>query len=134
MTIEERAKASEAAVSSLTAERDDLRKTVEASFAGAGVELESARVELAFKESLVAELTAKLEAVTAQVSVLEASAMSASKSAANILAASGVEPVRAPSNDVTAVVSIKEQYAAMSKGPERSAFYAKHKAVLFSSK
>ena len=133
MTIEERAKAAEAAVLSLTAERDDLRKTVEASVVDVSAELDAVKVELAAKESSLAELAAKLEEANAKVAALEQSKTTASAEAANILAASGVEPVAAPVAQ-SAEGSVAEQYAAMPAGDERRAFFKKHKALLFSSK
>ena len=133
MTIEERAKAAEASVLSLTAERDDLRKTVEASVVNVSAELDSLKVEASVKDQTIATLTEALKAVEAEAAALKASAQSASIEAANILAASGVEPVAAPVA-ASAEGSIAEQYAAMPAGPERRAFFKKHKALLFSAK
>jgi chromosome segregation ATPase len=133
MTIEERFKAAEAAVVSLTAERDDLRKTVEASVVDVSAELEALKVESAAHAQKVQELEAELAAANAKNAELEASKATASVEAANILASSGVAPVAAP---VAQAVegSIVEQYAAMPVGAERRAFFKKHKAVLFSAK
>ena len=133
MTIEERAKAAEAAVLSLTAERDDLRKTVEASVVDVSAELEAMKVEVSSKDAKLVELEAALAEATAKVAALEQSKTTASVEAANILAASGVEPVAAPVAHA-AEGSIAEQYAAMPAGAERRAFFKKHKALLFSSK
>ena len=134
LTIEERFKAAEAAIISLTAERDDLRKSVEAAAVNVAAELDQAKVELAAKESALADLSAKLEAASAKVVDLEAAAESGAKVAANILASSGVEPVKAQATAAAAAVSLADQYAAMPSGPERRAFLKKHKAVLFSAK
>ena len=134
LTIEERFKAAEAAVISLTAERDDLRKSVEAAAVSISAELDAAKVSLAEKESALADLAAKLEEANAKVAALEASAQSGAKEAASILASSGVEPVKAQSTAAAAAVSLADQYAAMPAGPERRAFFKKHKAVLFSAK
>ena len=133
-TIEERFKAAEAAVISLTAERDDLRKGIEAAAVSVSVELEAAKVSLAEKDAALAELAAKLEEANAKVSALEASAQSGVKEAAGILASSGVEPVKAENTAAAAAVSLADQYAAMPAGPERRAFLKKHKAILFASK
>lgn len=134
LTIEERFKAAEAIVISLTAERDDLRKSVEAAAVNVSAELDSVKVELAAKDSALADLAAKLEEANAKVAALEASAQSGAKEAANILASSGVEAVKATDTTAAAVASLAEQYASMPAGPERRAFFKKHKAVLFSSK
>lgn len=133
-TIEERFKAAEAAIISLTAERDDLRKSVEAAAVNVSAELDAAKVTIAAKDSALAELSAKLEEANAKVAALEASAQSGAKEAANILASSGVEPVKAQDTAVAAAVSLSEQYASMPAGPERRAFFKKHKAVLFAAK
>jgi len=133
MTIEERFKAAEAAVLSLTAERDDLRKTVEASVVNVSAELDAIKVEASVKDQTIATLTEALKAVEAEAAALKASAQSASVEAANILAASGVEPVAAPVASA-AEGSIVEQYASMPAGAERRAFFKKHKALLFSAK
>ena len=131
-TIEERFKAAEAAVASLTAERDDLRKTVEASVVNVSAELEAAKVSISEKDVALADLAAKLEEANAKVAALEASAQSGVKEAAGILASSGVEPIKAESTVSAAVQSLAEQHAAMPVGPERRAFFKKHKSVLFS--
>ncbi len=133
-TIEERFKAAEAAIISLTAERDDLRKSVEAAAVNISAELDAAKVSLAEKETALADLAAKLEEANAKVAALEASAQSGAKEAANILASSGVEPVKAQDTAVAAALSLSEQYASMPAGPERRAFFKKHKAVLFAAK
>jgi len=130
-TIEERFKAAEAAIVSLTAERDDLRKSVEAAAVNVSAELDAAKVSLAEKDAAIAELTAKLEEATAKNASLEASAQSGVKEAAAILASSGVEPVKAQGTEESAVASLADQYASMPAGPERRAFFKKHKSVLF---
>ena len=132
LTIEERFKAAEAAVASLTAERDDLRKTVEASVVNVSAELEAAKVSISEKDVALADLAAKLEEANAKVAALEASAQSGVKEAASILASSGVEPIKAESTAAAAVQSLAEQYASMPAGAERRAFFKKHKSVLFS--
>jgi len=133
MTIEERFKAAEAAVVSLTAERDDLRKTVEASVVDVSAELDAAKVSAASQDQKVQELEVALADANAKIAKLEAAKATGSAEAAVILAASGVDPVAAPIAEAV-VGSIVEQYAAMPVGPERRAFFKKHKAVLFSSK
>lgn len=133
MTIEERFKAAEAAVVSLTAERDDLRKTVEASVVDVSAELDALKVESAAQSQKVADLEVALAEANTKNAELEASHATASVGAANILAASGVSPVAAPVSEAV-LGSLSEQYASMPSGRERSAFFKKHKAVLFSSK
>ena len=133
MTIEEQLLEASAALSGLTAERDDLRKTVEASVVDVSAELEAIKLEVSSKDAKLVELEAALAEATAKVAALEQSKTTASVEAANILAASGVEPVAAVSAPAV-LGSIQEQYAAMPAGPERRAFFKKHKSVLFQSK
>ena len=133
MTIEERFKAAEAAVVSLTAERDDLRKTVEASVVDVSSELDALKVESAAQAQKVQDLEIALAEANAKNAELEASKSTASAEAAVILAASGVDPVAAPIAQAVEG-SICDQYASMPAGPERRAFFKKHKAVLFSAK
>ena len=132
LTIEERFKAAEAAVMSLTVERDDLRKSVEAAAVNVSVELDAAKAELAVKDATIQTLTEVVKAIEAEVAQLKASAQSGVKEAAGILASSGVEPVKAQATAEAAVQSLADQYAAMPAGPERRAFLKKHKAILFS--
>jgi len=140
LSIEERFKAAEASIASSTAERDDLRKSVEAAAVGGSVELEALKVEASVKDASIASLTealkaseAELAAAQAKVAELEASKATASVEASKILAASGVEPVAAVAAPA-ALGSIQEQYAATPAGPERRAFFKKHKAALFANK
>jgi hypothetical protein len=100
MTIEEQLLEASAALSGITAERDDLRATIEKLTVGASAELESLKVEAASKDAKLAELTAALEVAVkdseglkALVAELEAGKVSASKEAAKIVASVGVAPV-----------------------------------------
>ena len=58
MTIEDQLLEALAALAGLTAERDDLRATVEKLTVGAAAELESLKVEAAAKDAKLAELAA----------------------------------------------------------------------------
>ena len=84
----------------LTAERDDLRATVEKLTVGAADELASAKADISAKDSRIAELTAELEqfkaatdAANAKVEAVEKTAVSAAKQAADIVASTGIDPV-----------------------------------------
>jgi len=84
----------------LTAERDDLRATVEKLTVGAADELASAKADISAKDSRIAELTAELEqfkavtdAANAKVEAVEKNAVSAAKQAADIVASTGIDPV-----------------------------------------
>ena len=84
----------------LTAERDDLRATVEKLTVGASDELASAKADISAKDSRIAELTAELDqfkaatdAANAKVEAVEKTAVSAAKQAADIVASTGIDPV-----------------------------------------
>jgi hypothetical protein len=142
MTIEEQLVQAAASLAGLTAERDDLRTTVEKMTVGASAELESLKVEAAASSSKVAELTAALEAsakeaseLKAKVAELEGSKASASKEAAKIVASFGTEPVELPKGDSPTKMSnadIKAAYLALPAGQARIAFFNAHKAALIS--
>ena len=126
----------------LTAERDDLRATVEKLTVGAADELTAAKADIVTKEALIADLNGKLEAAAKETETLkaaladmEASKVTASKQAADIVASTGVEPakmeqpVAAPSKSVE---EIRAEYAAMAPSAARIAFLnANRSAILF---
>lgn len=142
MTIEEQLVSAASALSGLTAERDDLRATVEKLTVGASAELESLKVEAATRETSIATLTealkvseAALAESLAKVSELEAVKASASKEAAKIVASFGTEPVELPKGDSPKKMSaddIKVAYMAIPAGQARIAFFNAHKAALIS--
>ena len=142
MTIEEQLVTAAASLAGLTAERDDLRSTVEKMTVGASAELDSLRVEASVKDASIATLTealkaseAALAASLAKVSELEAGKSSASKEAAKIVASFGTEPVELPKGDSPAKMSnadIKSAYLALPAGQARIAFFNAHKAALIS--
>lgn len=142
MTIEEQLVKAAASLAGLTAERDDLRATVEKLTVGASSEAEALKVEAASKDVKLAELTAALEAsakeaseLKAKVDELEAGKATASKEAAKIVASFGTEPVELPKGDSPAKMSnadIKAAYLALPAGQARIAFFNAHKAALIS--
>ena len=142
MTIEEQLVQAAASLAGLTAERDDLRSTVEKLTVGATAELESLKVSAAEKDAKLADLAAALEvsakeaeALKAKVTELEAVKASASKEAAKIVASFGTEPVELPKGDSPAKMSnadIKAAYLALPPGQARIAFFNAHKAALIS--
>ena len=142
MTIEQQLVTAAASLAGLTAERDDLRATVEKLTVGAAAELESLKVEAATKDASIASLTealkvseAALAESLAKVSELEAIKASASKEAAKIVASFGTEPVELPKGDSPKKMSaedIKAAYLALPAGQARIAFFNAHKAALIS--
>jgi hypothetical protein len=141
MTIEEKLAAAEALVASASAERDDLRATVEKLTVGASSEVESLKVEASAKDSKLVELEGLLsssakqvEELTAKVAELSAVQVSASAEAATIVAKVGVSPIDLPQGDspVRATdAEIAEQYAAMPFGKERTEFLKKNRSAIF---
>lgn len=141
MTIEEQLLAANAALSGLTAERDDLRTTVEKMTVGAAAELESLKVEAAAKDAKLAELTAALEAAVkdseslkALVAEHEASKVSASKEAAKIVASVGVAPVEISPADAKPTAEAVDHLATFLSLPvgskERNDYFAAHKHAI----
>jgi hypothetical protein len=143
MTIEEKLVAAEALVASASAERDDLRATVEKLTVGSVAEVESLKVEASVQAGKVVDLQCALadsvklvEELTAKVAELSAVQISASAEAAAIVAKVGVAAVDLPQGDSPVRASdkeIAEQYAAMPSGPERLAFLKKNRAAIFKS-
>jgi septal ring factor EnvC (AmiA/AmiB activator) len=127
----------------LTAERDDLRATVEKLTVGAADELTAVKADVVTKEARISELSAALEASASEVTTLkaliadmEASKVTASKQAADIVASTGVEPAKMeqPSAQAPAktVEEIRAEYAAMPPSASRIAFLnANRSAILF---
>jgi len=142
MTIEEQLVTAAASLAGLTAERDDLRSTVEKMTVGASSELDALRVEASVKEATIASLTEALKVCEAELSTfkakateLEATKVTASKEAAKIVASFGTEPVELPKGDSPAKMSnadIKAAYLALPAGQARIAFFNAHKAALIS--
>jgi hypothetical protein len=143
MTIEEKLAAAEALVVSASAERDDLRSTVEKLTVGSASEVESLKVEAAVKDAKVIDLECavaaslkQVEELTAKVAELSAIQISASAEAAAIVAKVGVAAVDLPQGDSPVRATdkeIAEQYSTMPAGPERLAFLKKNRAAIFKS-
>ena len=142
MTIEEQLVQAAASLAGLTAERDDLRATVEKLTVGASSENEALKVQASVKEASIASLTEALKAseselteLKAKVVELEGSKATASKEAAKIVASFGTEPVELPKGDSPVKMSnadIKAAYLALPAGQARIAFFNAHKAALIS--
>ena len=141
MTIEEQLLEASAALSGITAERDDLRSTVEKMTIGVSAELEAIKVEAAAKDSKLAELTAALEVAVkdseglkALVAELEAGKVSASKEAAKIVASVGVSPVELSPADSKPTAEAVDHLAVFMSLPvgskERNEYFAAHKHAI----
>ena len=141
MTIEEQLLEATAAISGVTAERDDLRATVEKLTVGAASELESLKVEAATKDSKLAELTAALEVAAKEVdglkqmvASLEGAKVSASKEAAKMVASVGVSPVELSPADSKPSAEAVDHLATFLSLPvgskERNAYFAEHRNAI----
>ena len=140
MTIEEQLLEASAALSGLTAERDDLRATVEKLTVGAAAELEQLKVEASVKDVSIASLTEVVKTIEAEAAALKASALeaesikvSASKEAAKIAASVGVTPVALPQGDGAPAEAVNH-YAAFMALPvgskERNAYFEAHRSAI----
>lgn len=141
MTIEEQLLEATAALSGLTAERDDLRATVEKLTVGATTEAEALKVEAAAKDAKLAELTAALEvavkdseSLKALVAEHEAAKVSASKEAAKIVASVGVAPVEISPADAKPSAEAVDHLATFLSLPvgskERNDYFAANKHAI----
>lgn len=141
MTIEEQLLEATAAIAGVTAERDDLRATVEKLTVGAASELEALRVEAASKDAKLAELTAALEVAVKEVegmkqmlAEVESAKVSASKEAAKIVASVGVSPVEITPADSKPTAEAVDHLAVFMSLPvgskERNDYFAAHKHAI----
>ena len=141
MTIEEQLLEATAAISGVTAERDDLRATVEKLTVGAASELEALKVSVSEKDAKVAELVAALEVAAKEVeglkqmvASLEATKVSASKEAAKIVASVGVAPVEISPADAKPTAEAVDHLATFMALPvgskERNEYFAAHKNAI----
>jgi ribonucleotide monophosphatase NagD (HAD superfamily) len=140
MTIEEQLLEASAALSGLTAERDDLRATVEKLTVGAAAELESLKVEAAVKDASIASLTEVVKTIEAEAAALKAAAVeaeaikvSASKEAAKIAASVGVTPVALPQGDGAPAEAVNHYVAFMALpvgSKERNAYFEAHRSAI----
>ena len=141
MTIEEQLLEATAAISGVTAERDDLRATVEKLTVGAACELEALKVSAAEKDAKVAELVAALEVAAKEVdglkqmvASLEGAKVSASKEAAKMVASVGVSPVELSPADSKPTAEAVDHLATFMSLPvgskERNAYFAEHRHAI----
>ena len=140
MTIEEQLLEASAALSGLTAERDDLRATVEKLTVGAAAELEQLKVEASVKDASIASLTEVVKTIEAEAAALkaaaleaEASKVSASKEAAKIAASVGVTPVALPQGDGAPAEAVNHYVAFMALpvgSKERNAYFEAHRSAI----
>ena len=142
MTIEDKLATAEMLAQALTAERDDLRATVEKLTVGAADELTAVKADLVTKEAALADLGAALEAAKAErdafaakIAELEATKVSASKEAAKIAASVGVEPtaIIPGSDNVAAKVDVLATYNSLTDPKAKADFFAKNAQAIYAS-
>ena len=142
MTIEDKLSTADLLAQALTAERDDLRATVEKLTVGAVDELTAIKSDLVTKEASLSALgvslekaTAERDAFAAKIAELEATKVTASKEAAKIAASVGVEPtaIIPGSDNVAAKVDALATFNALTDPVAKADFFAKNAQAIYAS-
>jgi len=142
MTIEDKLSTAELLAQALTAERDDLRATVEKLTVGAADELTAIKADLVTKEASLSALNVCLEkavaerdAFAAKIAELENTKVSASKEAAKIAASVGVEPtaIIPGSDNVAAKVDALATFNSLTDPVAKADFFAKNAQAIYAS-
>lgn len=142
MTIEDKLSTADLLAQALTAERDDLRATVEKLTVGAVDELTAIKADLVTKEASLSALgvslekaTAERDAFAAKIAELEATKVTASKEAAKIAASVGVEPtaIIPGSDNVAAKVDALATFNALTDPVAKADFFAKNAQAIYAS-
>jgi len=142
MTIEDQLSTADLLAQALTAERDDLRATVEKLTVGAVDELTAVKADLVTKEASLSALGISLEkavaerdAFAAKIAELESTKVSASKEAAKIAASVGVEPtaIIPGSDNVAAKVDALATFNSLTDPVAKADFFAKNAQAIYAS-
>ena len=142
MTIEDKLATVENLAQALTAERDDLRATIEKLTVGSADELASAKADIVAKDAKLAELATALEvsakeveALKAKIADLEASKVTASKEAAKIASSVGVEPtaIVPGSDEVKAKQDVLATFHSLTDPKAKADFFAKNAQAIYAS-
>ena len=142
MTIEDKLSTADLLAQALTAERDDLRATVEKLTVGAADELTAIKADLVTKEASLSALgvslekaTAERDAFAAKIAELEATKVTASKEAAKIAASVGVEPtaIIPGSDNVAAKVDALATFNSLTDPVAKADFFAKNAQAIYAS-
>ena len=142
MTIEDQLSTADLLAQALTAERDDLRATVEKLTVGAVDELSAIKADLVTKEASLSALgvslekaTAERDAFAAKIAELESTKVSASKEAAKIAASVGVEPtaIIPGSDNVAAKVDALATFNSLTDPVAKADFFAKNAQAIYAS-
>ena len=125
----------------LTAERDDLRATVEKLTVGAADELTAVKADVVTKEAMIADLNGRLEiaakeaeSLKAIIAEAQANKVTASQEAAKIVASVGVEPVAsAPGTEAPAgPVDHLAVFNSLTDPKAKAEYFAKHTLAIYS--
>ena len=142
MTIEDKLSTADLLAQALTAERDDLRATVEKLTVGAVDELTAIKADLVTKEASLSALgvslekaTAERDAFAAKIAELEATKVTASKEAAKIAASVGVEPtaIIPGSDNVAAKLDALATFNSLTDPVAKADFFAKNAQAIYAS-
>ena len=142
MTIEDKLSTADLLAQALTAERDDLRATVEKLTVGAVDELTAIKADLVTKDASLSALgvslekaTAERDAFAAKIAELEATKVTASKEAAKIAASVGVEPtaIIPGSDNVAAKVDALATFNSLTDPVAKADFFAKNAQAIYAS-
>jgi len=140
MTIEDKLSTADLLAQALTAERDDLRATVEKLTVGAADELSAIKADLVTKEASLSALGVSLEkavaerdAFAAKIAELESTKVSASKEAAKIAASVGVEPtaIIPGSDNVAAKVDALAVFNSLTDPVAKADYFAKNAQAIY---
>jgi hydroxymethylpyrimidine pyrophosphatase-like HAD family hydrolase len=140
MTIEDKLSTANHLAQALTAERDDLRATVEKLTVGAVDELTAIKADLVTKEASLSALgvslekaTAERDAFAAKIAELESTKVSASKEAAKIAASVGVEPtaIIPGSDNVAAKVDALAVFNSLTDPVAKAEYFAKNAQAIY---
>jgi len=124
----------------LTAERDDLRATVEKLTVGAADELTAVKADVVTKEAMIADLNGRLEiaakeaeSLKAIIAEAQANKVTASQEAAKIVASVGVEPVAsAPGTEAPAgPVDHLAVFNGLTDPKAKADYFAKHALAIY---
>ena len=140
MTIEDQLSTADLLAQALTAERDDLRATVEKLTVGTVDELSAIKADLVTKEASLSALGVSLEkavaerdAFAAKIAELESTKVSASKEAAKIAASVGVEPtaIIPGSDNVAAKVDALAVFNSLTDPAAKAEYFAKNAQAIY---
>jgi len=140
MTIEDKLSTADLLAQALTAERDDLRATVEKLTVGAADELTAIKADLVTKEASLSAISVSLEkavaerdAFAAKIAELESTKVSASKEAAKIAASVGVEPtaIIPGSDNVATKVDALAVFNSLTDPVAKADYFAKNAQAIY---